>query len=497
MPAPLDALRRRAESAEDDVVVVDEVRSWTAARLLASSTTLAAGLAAQQVGPGSRVALHLHNTVEAVLAYLACQRLGAVAVPLNTRLAAPELTDLLTRTSPAAYLGDAGLYESACSLPDVALPLERRFLVGGGPTGNGGPRPSTELAGPADALPTASVSSHDPALLLSTSGTTSRSKLVVWDGAVLDALALSAAERGIRAGSVLPITTPLMHGAAVYHLFNAITQDATAVLVRSFDADLVLDAVEQQRATSVFALPFMWSQLADRQARRPRATDSLDKLTVGGDVCPAEVEDRVRRLFGLPLLSYWAAAEDVGATVPVGEPGPFMRVLPQASTRILSVQDGDVARGEVGELLVSSPTTSPGYWDEPGTSALDAHGFRSGDLVTELRPGVLRYAGRSKDLIVRGGSNIAPQEVEEVLRAYPGVVDVGVAGYPDAELGQRVGAVLVGVDSSTDLTTDLRRWATGRLASYKVPDLVVAVPAVPRNRLTKVDRNAVTALLAR
>ena len=174
-----------------------------------------------------------------------------------------------------------------------------------------------------------------------------------------------------------------------------------------------------------------------------------------------------------------------------------MQVLPQASARIVSVQAGDVVRGEVGELLVSSPTTSPGYWDEPGTSALDAHGFRSGDLVTELRPGVLRYAGRSKDLIVRGGSNIAPQEVEEVLRAYPGVVDVGVAGYPDAELGQRVGAVLVGVDSSTDLTTDLRRWATGRLASYKVPELVVAVPEVPRNRLTKVDRNAVTALLAR
>jgi acyl-CoA synthetase (AMP-forming)/AMP-acid ligase II len=124
--------------------------------------------------------------------------------------------------------------------------------------------------------------------------------------------------------------------------------------------------------------------------------------------------------------------------------------------------------------------------------------FRTGDLARELSPGLLQYVGRAKDLIIRGGSNISPQEVEEVLRAHPHVIDAGVAGYPDDLLGQRVGALLVLADRPSPVPSaeEIRAWAVQRLADYKVPEHITIVDTIPRNALTKVDRAAITAALS-
>lgn len=335
------------------------------------------------------------------------------------------------------------------------------------------------------------VAASAPAFLLSTSGTTGRSKIVVWSHATLAALHLAAAPRGIARGEVFPLITPFMHGAGIYYLLNALTQRATAALVETFDAGVVLDVMQAQSCTSVFGLPFMCGALAEEQAARPREITALRSATVAGDTCPGEVEERFSAVFGLPLLSFWAAAEDVGATVPSERVGPFMQLIPQAHARVVDGDGADVASGQVGELVIASPTTVPGYWGEHGEVTALAEGvFRSGDLVRDQGEGVLQYAGRLKDLIVRAGSNISPGEVEEALRKHRAVIDAAVVGLPDAQLGQRVGALLV-LDEAAGVAPQQVLADVGQsLSAYKVPERVVQVDSIPRNALTKVDRAA-------
>jgi acyl-CoA synthetase (AMP-forming)/AMP-acid ligase II len=284
----------------------------------------------------------------------------------------------------------------------------------------------------------------------------------------------------------------MMHAAGVYFLLNAFTEGAVPVLVRRFDAGTVLDAMRRHRATTVFGLPFMCDALVREQRLRPRQL-VLRTATVAGDVCPTEVETAFEDVFGVPLLSFWAATEDVGATITDRRVGPYLRVIEQADLRIMDTDGEPVGEGEVGELVTSSPTTSPGYWaGEHDVTPLGA--FRSGDLVREVEPGLLRYMGRRKDVIVRGGSNVSPAEVEDALRADPAVADVGVAGLPDDELGQRIGAVLV-LRGSARSAQDVLESVRIRLADHKVPERVAVVDSIPRNALTKIDRAAVGEIL--
>jgi long-chain acyl-CoA synthetase len=496
LSVPVAALLSRATATPGRVALIADDEAWTFGELAEHSGRLAAGLSARGVGSGDRVALHMHNRVEAALIYLACLRLGAIAVPLNTRLTTPELTGLAERTQPTVYLGEAGLYPQFAAVPSRLVPQDRRFLTGDPDPGSGLGSWDGLLAAadePIDVTPAAGA----PAILLPTSGTTGRSKIVIWSQQTLASLHLSAAGRDVEEDTVFALFTPLMHGSGVYYLLNALTQGAVAVLIRQFDAGAVLDAVERHEVTSLCGLPFMCGALVREQRLRPRRTGSLRAATVSGDVCPSEVETGFQEVFGVPLRSFWAAAEDVGATVAGTQAGPYMRVIEEATARILDPQGMPVADGETGELVISSPTTSPGYWDGPtGITPLPDHAFRSGDLVRAADPGVLRYMGRHKDLIVRGGSNISPGEVEEALRAHPDVADAGVVGLPDPELGQRVGALLVLRDGSQDDSArDVIASVRTRLATYKVPEHVAVVDSIPRNALTKIDRVAIAKVL--
>jgi long-chain acyl-CoA synthetase len=494
---PVAALLRQAADEPDRVVLIAGDTAWTSGQLADQSGRLAAGLVRWGVRAGDRVALHLHNTPAAVLAYLACLRVGAVAVPLNARLAPGEIEDLVERTRPVAYLGESALYSRFAPVSEHLVPQHARFVTGRpDDPARGGAWP-IRPDGPAlrcDVAPDPGA----PALLLSTSGTSGRSKIGIWSHRTLANLHLSAAGRGIGRGDVLPVMTPLMHSAGVYHLFNALTQGGTAVLVRRFDAGAVLDAVRRRRITSLFGLPFMCAELVREQRERPRDVSSLTVATVAGDTCPAEVEADFGRTFGVPLRSFWAATEDVGATITDTRVGPYLRIIPEATVRIVDADSRDVVPGGTGEMLIGSPTTSPGYWNGPEDRTPIPDGiFATGDLVREREPGVLEYLGRAKDLIIRGGSNISPREVEEALRGHPDVVDAGVAGLPDPVLGQRVGALLVlGDDAARRPVREIIDWLAERIAAYKLPERVAVVEAIPRNALTKVDRAGVRRELA-
>jgi long-chain acyl-CoA synthetase len=494
---PVRALLQQAEGCPDMTVLVAGQDKWSSKRLAEQAGRLAAGLADRDVRPGDRVALHMHNTAEATLAHLACLRLGAVAVPLNTRLATPELHNLVSRVRPKIYLGQDNLYPQFAPVPEDLMPEEARFLSGPAEAADTEPWPG--LAADDTGLAHPESDPDTPALLLATSGTTGESKIAVWTRRTLDALGLSAEGRGIGKGDVITVMVPLMHTAGTYLLFNALTQGATAVLIRQFDAADVLDAIERDGITTVIGLPFMYAELTREQRSRPRDVSTLRTAVSFGDVCPAGVEADFGCVFRVTLRSAWAATEDCGMTILDARTGPYIKVIPQARAEVLRPDGRTADRGEIGELVTRSPTTIPGYWRGPGHYApLPGGVFRTGDLARELGPGLLEFMGRKKDLIIRGGSNISPQEVEEVLRAHPDVIDAGVAGYPDDTLGQRVGALVVLADRASPAPSaeQIRAWAVQRLADYKVPERIRTVHAVPRNSLTKINRPAITAALS-
>jgi long-chain acyl-CoA synthetase len=493
---PVRALLRQAEETPDRTVLVTGRDKWSSQRLAEHTGRVAAGLAGRGVKSGDRVALHMHNTAEAALGYLACLRLGAVTIPLNTRLATPELHNLVARVQPKIYLGQDDLYARFAAVPENLLPNDSRFLTD--PAAGTGTSPWPDLAADDAWLADADPDPDAPAVLLPTSGTTGKSKIVIWTHRTLAALGLSAAGRGIRPGDVIVLMTPLMHAAAACCLFSAVIEGATAVLIRQFDAADVLDAIGRDGITMLFGLPFMCAELTREQRSSPRDVSTLRTAIVTGDVCPANVEADFGRVFRVALRSVWASTEDVGMTIPGTRAGPYINVIPQARAQVVQPDGQTADRGEVGELVTSSPTTTPGYWQSAAHHIPPPDGvFRTGDLARELSPGLFEYMGRKKDIIIRGGSNVSPQQVEEVLRAHPDVIDVGVAGFPDDVLGQRVGAliVLAGRTSPVPSAAEIRNWAGQRLADYEVPERIKVVRAVPRTAVMKIDRAAISTAL--
>jgi acyl-CoA synthetase (AMP-forming)/AMP-acid ligase II len=253
--------------------------------------------------------------------------------------------------------------------------------------------------------------------------------------------------------------------------------------------------MERHACTVFFALPSLASDVADAQQRRPRDLPSLAFGYTGGDKASRGTERAFQTAFGLPLLSMWASTEDVGATDPAPSPGPLTAVRPDTKVRLVDEHGRDVANGQPGEMWLRSPATTPGYWQGPGqVEPLEDGWFRSGDLM-RWDGELLRYIGRTKDVIVRAGTNIAPGEVEDALLSADGISDAGVVGLPDERLGQRVVAAIVLAEGGT--TEGALEQARILLETEKVPEHVVTIDVLPRTPAGKVDRKALAALITR
>lgn len=282
------------------------------------------------------------------------------------------------------------------------------------------------------------------------------------------------------------------------------------VMVERFDPDAVLNQIELHGCTWMLGLPFMYAALVERQRKRPRRLSSLRYCTCAGDVCPIQLQVDFEAAFGAPLRNIWGATEVIGSLRPGSRPGAVSRIAPGAEIRLVDDEGREALRGEVGEFLVRGPYVTVGHWAGPDRidDATDDGWYHSGDLMRQGEGDELWFVGRKKDIIIRGGSNISPVEVERVLLSHPLVRDAAVFGVPDPVLGQRVAAVVQlssgaaegGVKLGSILALgaimkDIKR----QLADYKAPERLWAVDAVPRNPLGKVDRRAAaaTAILGR
>jgi acyl-CoA synthetase (AMP-forming)/AMP-acid ligase II len=490
-PTPLSMLDGWTASRPKHVAFIAGHEIWTYERLATEVERVARGFLARGVRPGDRVALHMANVPQLIVAYYACFRTGAIAAPLNNRFKTSELEQVLRRLQPALYIGQAHLYAAVAAIDSKILPPTARYIADGAFDDARAQPWASLLDDTTDAPTPCAPDPASPAVLLTTSGTTGQLKFVVRTPATLSAISDAGVNFGLQKDHVVAHFAPMVHSSGLTVLLRCMRLGLQMILFERFDADAVLDGIEAYRCNWMTGLPFMYAALLESQRTRPREIDSLRCCLVAGDVCPQQVQEEFPYAFGVPLRPIWASTEAVGSLTFGRRFGPVARVAPGAEVRLVDGDGEPVKRGEVGELWVRGPTVTPGYWAGPGRidDATFSGWFPTGDLMRQDEADNLWFVSRKKDLIIRGGSNIAPVEVECVLKNHPAVRDAAVFGVPDAVLGERVAALVqLAEDASPAACDEILASAKAALADYKVPERLEIVSEIPRNGLGKIDR---------
>jgi len=493
---PMNALFHQETTQPDGIAFIYDDVVWTYHDLLTGAERLSRAFLAHGVRQGDRVVLHMPNRPEMAIALYACFRIGAIACPTNLRFKTAELREVFQRLQPALYLGEEQLYSYVETIEPEILAKEKRFVTGPGGAYRGAmPWWALLINSTAGRLPP-EPDKDAPAVLLTTSGTTGAPKFVTHTPATLSAIMEALAHADLDAAQTVLNACPMVHGTGLFIFLLSVNCGAPMVMVERFDPDAVLDRIELHGCTWMLGLPFMYGALLERQRNQPRKVSSLRHCECAGDVCPIQLQVDFEAAFGAPLRNMWGATEVVGALREGLQPGPVTRIAPGAQIRLVDDEGRDVPRGEVGEFLVRGPYVTVGYWVAPDRidDATRDGWYHSGDLMRQGEGDELWFVGRKKDLIIRGGSNISPVEVERVLLSHPLVREAVVFGIPDPVLGQRVAAVVqlssgAGNAALDDILKDTRR----QLADYKAPERLWAVDAVPRGPLGKVDRRAAAA----
>ncbi len=430
------------------------------------SAQLAHALAARGAAPGERVAVQVAKSAEAIMVYLACVRAGYVLLPMNTGYTADEVAYLVGDARPVVVLDDERLAE----LGEQAHTMPTTF---------------TDHAATPDEL----------AAILYTSGTTGRPKGAMLSQRNLASNSATLAELwGFRPGDVLLHALPIFHTHGLFVATNcSIANGSPMVFLERFDADEVVRALP--RCTVMMGVPTFYTRLLTHEGFGPDACRSMRLFISGSAPLLASVHDEFRARTGHAILERYGMTETSMLTSnPLdGErrPGTVGFALPGVDVRVVDDDGRVVSSGEVGGIEVRGPNVFAGYWGRPELTATEfaADGwFRTGDVGMFDADGYLHIVGRSKDLIISGGLNVYPKEIEDVIDGLDGVLESAVVGVPDADFGEAVVAIVVAATGADPEPAALRAAARERLAAFKVPKRVHVVDALPRNAMGKVEK---------
>ena len=495
-------LRRAAAKAPRRLaVVIDEGLRLSYAELLARSENLAAWLAGRGVRRGDRVVVRAAAGVVHFDANLAAARLGAACVPVPVTMAAAEAARLLDDARPALGLADAdgavglrraGLETLVADSPDYRAAVSLR-------------QPDTTEA----SLPLPDPS--DTALMIYTSGTTGDPKGVcLSQAAVTRNAAMAERDQGFGSHEVYLSSTPLYHATAGLRIFTMLHGAHTHVVLPRFSPEGWLRVVESERITGTIAVPTQIQRILDHHGYRRARLRSLRLLVYGAGPSARSLILRMRRELPCGLYHGYGLTEscavvcgfnaaDHRALTGPDDPrlGSIGRPLPGVEVRIRRLAGGDAVTGEVGEILVRAPKLMSGYWDDPAATAeVLADGWlRTGDLATADAGGYLTLAGRTKDVIISGGVNVHPAQIERVLAGHPDVAEVAVFGVPDPEWGEvPVAAVRTSLGSKLR-PEDVANLVAAQLDRRSRPRQVVFVEEFPRTDTGKIRRQDLPCLL--
>jgi long-chain acyl-CoA synthetase len=439
------------------------------------------------VEPGDRVAVMLPNVPAFPIVFYGALGAGAVVVPMNPLLKSREV---------AYYLGDSGakvLFAWHAAAGEAAK--------GAAETGTrvvevAEPDLSALLAGLAPVPARTDQAGDDDAVILYTSGTTGRPKGAELTHTNLTGNAALTAATLLNAGpdDVVMGCLPLFHVFGLTCGLNAtIIGGGTLTLLPRFDPAKALDIIGRDGVTIFEGVPTMYAAMLHHPAHAEADTSSLRTCISGGAAMPVEIMRGFEQLFGCMILEGYGLSE----TSPVAsfnhpgrerKPGSIGTPVEGVEMRVVDADGRGLPAGEVGEIAIRGPNVMKGYWGKPDATAevMRDGWFLTGDLATVDDDGYFHIVGRKKDLIIRGGYNVYPREVEEVLHEHPAVAEVAVIGIPHVELGEDVGAAVVLKPGAAATPAELRAFVRERVAAYKYPRYVWLVRELPKGPTGKI-----------
>lgn len=494
----IETYERVASTQPDHPAIVIGDQVVTYAELIEQVGRVAGGLQALGVRRGDRVAIYAENRPEYLAVHLAVARLGAITATINAGFRRGEIEYVLGNARPRCVVVEPELRPvleeavAACGhAPETTVELADT------PDRSLGDLPDTEPV-----LENADMEERAGVLISYTSGTSARPKPVFHSHAGQAFLARTHA-----AGWHLAPTDRVLVSLPMAWLYGltttaqaALAGGATVVLQRHFNPVRALDDFERHGITVFAGVTTMYVKLLDafRQRGTPLRRNELRLCVTGGEPINDAAFAEFRRIFGVPIHDVYATSECLPLLTydpleePEPRPGSCGRLLPGAEARLVDPQGREVPVGEPGELLVRSPGQMLGYYGEPEmTEAVVSDGwFRTGDLARRDEDGYFYLVGRASELIIRGGANVSPLEVESVLASHPAVAECAVVGFPDSAYGQRVVAFVVAASEQPPDAAELRAHCERQLAPYKVPELFEPVPELPRGPTGKVVKKA-------
>lgn len=495
MIATVDWLAKRARLSPNRVALIEAAtgRRISYAEWNARANQAAHALQALGLRKGDLLAVLSTNRVEYLDLLFACQKMGLILQALNFRLTVPELQALLQDIPPRALIYSGDLAEKAAALEEAVPTMIALDEPIRGVHRRWGELVERASDRPPDSIP---LSLEDPWVLCYTGGTTGLPKAAILTHGTITWNAVNTVMSwGLRPDDLAVLNAPLFHTGGLNVFTTPLVHiGGASVLCAAFDADQVFDLLEREPVTLFFGVPTMFIRL-QQHPRWERADFSRCRIVIsGGAPCPMPVFERFFEK-GVPFKTgyglteagpnnFWLPDEKTRR-----KPGSVGSPLFHVGARV--VRDGhDVGPGEVGELWIRGPHVIPGYWNRPEETArtIVKGWLRTGDLAMFDEEGDFYIVGRIKDVIISGGENIYPAEVESAMLGHPDVVEAALIGIPDPEWGEVGRAIVVRRPGSALTGEELLAYLRSRLASYKVPKSIIFVEDLPKTGAGKIDR---------
>ncbi|WP_254275691.1 malonyl-CoA synthase [Halomonas sp. 3H] len=483
---------RMRERGDADFITTREGRGYTYAEALAASARLAGALTALGVQQGDRVAVQVDKSPEAILLYLACLRIGGVYLPLNTGYTGDEIRYFLSDAEPALFVcRPASLEEARGLAAETSCPAVATL----GTTADGSLMEQAAQATPREAI--VELGERDLAAILYTSGTTGRSK-----GAMLTHRNLGSNAETLRQAWHFTPEDRLIHALPIFHthgLFVAcnvtLMTGSSMLFLPKFDADVIFE--EMPRGSVLMGVPTFYTRLVADERLTPEVTAQMRLFVSGSAPLTAETHREFEQKTGHAILERYGMTEtNMNISNPYdGErrAGTVGMPLPGVEYRITDRETHEpVPAGEIGMLEIRGPNVFIGYWRMPEKTReelLDDGFFITGDLAMVDERGYVHIVGRDKDLVISGGYNVYPKEVEQLIDELEAVHESAVIGLPHPDFGEGVTAVVVRRPGATLDEAGVLAHLDGRLAKYKQPKRVFFVDTLPRNTMGKVQKN--------
>jgi len=475
-----------AGAPERPAIILNDTR-LSYAELDAATARMAGYLVAQGIGPGDRVAVMLPNVPAFPVIYYGVLRMGGVVVPMNPLFKVREIEYYLSDSGATMIFGMPGEAQTAAEAAGVRfVPVEAADTIA-----------MAGIVGSADPIAeVAEVTDDDTAVILYTSGTTGHPK-----GAELTHTNLNS-NQDVSARTLFNLTENdvVMGCLPLFHVFGmtcglntVVATGASLTLIPRFDADAALDVIARDRVTVFQGVPTFYMAMLNKAAGRDTDLSSLRLAVAGGSSLPVEVLHQFEKTFDCMILEGYGLSE----TSPVAsfnhpdaerKPGSIGFAIEGVEMAVVDESGDEVPTGEMGEIVIRGQNIMRGYWNQPEATAeaIRDGWFHSGDLARRDSDGYFYIVDRIKDMILRGGLNVYPREVEEVLYEHPAIAEAAVVGVPHDTLGEEVAAfVVLAPDKSAD-PAEISQFVKDRLAGYKYPRQVTVVQSLPKTASGKI-----------